>query len=78
MGTEFFPWVKSGPGRDPDPSPPCSALGHERVELYLYFPYGPYGLYKGALLLIDMQIRIIFIVSVTFETSKRKNFVLTC
>jgi hypothetical protein len=23
----------------------------ERVELYLYFPYGPYGLYKGALCL---------------------------
>ena len=25
------------------------AVVKERVELYLYYPYGPYGLYKGAL-----------------------------
>jgi len=42
---------KERPGRDADPSPPSSAVGHERVELYLYSPYGPYGLYKGALYL---------------------------
>ena len=34
-------------GRDADPSPTSSAVGHERVELYLYFPYGPYGLYRA-------------------------------
>ena len=34
------------PGRDADPSPPSSAVGHERVELYLYSPYGPYDLYR--------------------------------
>jgi len=39
-------------GRDADPSPPSSAIGQERVELYLYSPYGPYGLYKGALYLL--------------------------
>jgi hypothetical protein len=39
-------WGKERPGRDADPSPPSSAVGHERVELYLYSPYGPYGLYR--------------------------------
>jgi hypothetical protein len=39
---------KERPGRDADPSPPSSAFGHERVELYLFFPYGPYGLYRAS------------------------------
>jgi hypothetical protein len=39
---------KGRPGRDADPSSPSSAVGHERVELYLYFPYGPYGLYRAS------------------------------
>ena len=39
---------KERPGRDADPSPPSSAVGHERVELYLYSPYGPYGLYRAS------------------------------
>jgi len=34
--------------RDANPSPPSSAVGHERVELYLYSPYGPYGLYRAS------------------------------
>ena len=29
-------------------SPPSSAFGHERVDLYLYSPYGPYGLYRAS------------------------------
>jgi len=29
-------------------SPPSSAVGHERVELYLYSPYGPYDLYGAS------------------------------
>ena len=45
MGMRSFLGVKSGRGRDDDPSPLSSAVGHERVELYLYSPYGPYGLY---------------------------------
>ena len=48
MGTGSFPGVNSGRGRDADPLPPSSAVGHERVELYLYFPYGPYGLYRAS------------------------------
>ena len=43
-GYQVFPGGKERPGRDADPSPPSSAVGHERVELYLYSSYGPYGL----------------------------------
>jgi len=48
MGTGSFPGGKGRPGRDADPSPPSSAVGHERVEVYLYSPYGPYGLYRAS------------------------------
>ena len=77
MGTRSFPGGKEWPGCDADPSPPSSAVGHERVEpipllplwavrpvqslsactrvhftftveLYLYSPYGPYGLYRAS------------------------------
>ena len=48
MGTGSFPGGKERPGRDADPSPPSSAIGHERVELYLYSSYGPYGLYRAS------------------------------
>jgi len=40
-GYGVFPGGKELPGRVADPSPPSSAAGHERVELYLYSPYGP-------------------------------------
>ena len=43
-----FPGGKEQPGRDADPLPPSSAVGHERVELYLYSPYGPYVLYRAS------------------------------
>ena len=39
---------KERPGRDADPSPTSSAVGRERVELYLYSRYGPYGLYRAS------------------------------
>jgi len=39
---------KERPGRDADLLPPSSAAGHERVKLYLYSPYGPYGLYRAS------------------------------
>ena len=48
ISTGSFPGVKSGLGRDAAPSPPSTAVGHERVELYLYSPYGPYGLYRAS------------------------------
>jgi len=47
-GYRVFPGGKERPGRDADPSSPSSAVGHERVELYLYSPYGPYGLYRSS------------------------------
>jgi hypothetical protein len=43
-----FPGSKQRRERDADPSPPSSAVDHERVELYLYSPYGPYGLYRAS------------------------------
>jgi len=42
------PGGEERPGRDADPSPLSSAVGHERVELYFYSPYGPYGLYRAS------------------------------
>jgi len=47
-GYRVFPEGKERPGRDTDPSPPSSAVGHERVEVYLYSPYGTYGLYRAS------------------------------
>ena len=47
-GYRVFPGGKERPGRDANPSPPSSAVGHERVQLYLYSPYGPYGLYRAS------------------------------
>jgi len=44
----IFPGGKERSGRETDPSSPSSAVGHERVELYLYSPYGPYGLYRAS------------------------------
>jgi len=43
-----FPRGKERPGCEANPSPPSSAVGHERLELYLYSPYGPYGLYRAS------------------------------
>jgi hypothetical protein len=47
-GYRVFHGGKERPGSDADPSPPSSACGQERVELYLYSPYGPYGLYRAS------------------------------
>ena len=46
-GYRVFSGGKERPGRNADPSPLSSAVGHERGELYLYSPYGPYGLYRA-------------------------------
>ena len=40
---------KERPGCDADPSHPSGAVGHDRVELYLYSPCGPYGLYRASI-----------------------------
>jgi len=47
-GYRVFSGGKERPGRDADPSSLSSAVGHETVELYLYSPYGPYGLYRAS------------------------------
>ena len=47
-GYRVFHEGKERPGRDADPSPPFSAIGHEIVELYLYSPYRPYSLYRDS------------------------------
>jgi len=47
MATGSFPGVKSGRGVTLTLHP-FKCRGKERVELYLYFPYGPYGLYRAA------------------------------
>jgi hypothetical protein len=47
-GYQVFPGGKERPGCDADPPPPSSAVGYERVELYLYSPYWPYGLYRAS------------------------------
>jgi len=47
-GYRVFPGGKERPGRNTDPSPPSSTIGHEEVELYLYSPYGLYDLYKAS------------------------------
>jgi hypothetical protein len=47
-GYRDIPGGKERPGRDADPSPPSSAIGHARVEVYLYSSYGPYGLCRDS------------------------------
>jgi len=44
MGTGSFPGVEERPGRDADPS--LFLVPWSRIELYLYFPYGPYCQYR--------------------------------
>jgi len=47
-GHRVFPGGKERPGRVADPSPPSSVVVRERVELNLYSPYVPYGLYRAS------------------------------
>jgi len=48
MSTGSFSGGKEQSVRDSDPSAPYSAVGHERVELYLYSPSAPYGMYRAS------------------------------
>jgi len=47
-GYRVFPGGKEQPGREADLTPSSSAIGHERIELCLFSPYEPYGLYRGS------------------------------
>jgi hypothetical protein len=57
-GYRVFAGGKKQPGRDADPSPPCSAVCHERVELHLYSPRTacsePQCLYSRAIPLLPL------------------------
>ena len=61
-------------------SPPSSAVGHERVELYLYSPYGPYGLYRasvpvhGCTLLIYIYIYVYIYIYIVAKKMYNINF----
>jgi len=47
MGTGFFLGVKSSRGVRLTPHP-FYCRGQERIGVYLYSPYGPYGLYRAS------------------------------
>ena len=59
-GHRVFPGGKGRPGRDADPSSPSSAVGHERVELYLYSPYEPYGLCRASVPVQGCNLPLLF------------------
>ena len=71
MGIGSFPVGKERPGRDADHSPPSNAVGHERVELYLYSPYGPYGLYRAS---VPVQRCTLPLPSPELESKLARNF----
>ena len=64
-GYRVFPRGKELSGRDADLSPPSSAVGHERLELYLYSPYGPYGLYRASVFVQGWPLSFFFTMSLT-------------
>ena len=72
MGSWVYPGGKERPGRDTDPSPPSSAVGHERVELYLYSPYGLYGLYRASVPVQGCTLPLRYSVLTTVLTGCRK------
>jgi hypothetical protein len=48
FGTGSFLGVRGGRCVTLTPHPTSSVFGHERVELYLYSPYGPWGLQRAS------------------------------
>ena len=64
IGTVSFPGVKSGQGVTLTPHP-FYCRGQERVELYLYSPYGPYGLYRASVPVQGCTLPFTFTSSIT-------------
>jgi len=64
-GYRVFPGGKERSGRNSNPTPPSNAVGHERVELYLYSQYGPYGLYRASVPVQGVHFTFFFTDSVT-------------
>jgi hypothetical protein len=48
MGTGSFPGIESGRGVTLTPHHPSKDVAMKRVALYLYYPYGSYGLYRAS------------------------------
>jgi hypothetical protein len=72
-GYWVFPGGKEWPRRETDPSPPSSAVGHERVELYLYSPYEPYGLYRASVPVQGCTVPIYLIIINVHRSSCKVN-----
>jgi hypothetical protein len=68
-GYRVFPGGKERPGRDADPSPPFYFRGHEIVELYLYSPYGPYGLYRTSVPVQGCTLPLAYVAEVGHEAT---------
>jgi len=66
-GHQVFSGGKEQPGHDADSSPPSTTVGNERVELYLYSPYGPYGLYRASVPVQGCTLPF-FYISINIET----------
>ena len=73
-GYRIFPGGKERQGRDADPSPTSSAIGHGRVELYLYSPYGPYGLYRASVPVQGCTLLYLYIQKQTSHCHKHQLF----
>ena len=61
MDTGPFPVVKSGRAMRLTPSSP-SAVGHERVELYLNSPFRPYGLYRASVPVEGSTLPVLYLI----------------
>jgi len=72
-GYRVFPGGKEWPGRETDHSPPSSAVGHERVELYLYSPCDPYGLYRTSVPVQGCTLSIYLIIINVHRSSCKVN-----
>jgi len=64
MGTGSFLGLKSGRGVTLTPSP-LLVYCHERVELYLYSPYGPYGLYRASVPVQGYTVPFLYSINIT-------------
>jgi len=67
---------KERPRREAGPSPPSSAVSHERVELYLYSPYALYGLYRASVLVQGWTFTFTFYNWINFKPSNWNDWML--
>jgi len=70
MGTGSFPGIKSGRGVKLTPHP-LLVPWSRRVELYLYLPCGPYGLYRASVPVQGCTLLLLTFFGVTMTKRKR-------